>query len=217
MDYETLALSRLTNFFQDKPRVKSLVGALPRQLDIFEAVANQVKNERAIDTAIGIQLDKLGDIVGEKRRGRDDDTYRKAITFRVFVNISKGRPSDLIGSTRTLTQADDVQYIESYPATAYLFSNGYDADSTIQVQIQDVSPAAICDVPITVSYGEEPLRMSNVDILDDIQSELGGVQLGVFVTLARKRLKTLSGHRLRIRQDYQVLPSSTVLNGVFQP
>lgn len=217
MDYESIALSRLTGFFEAKPRVRGVVGSLPQQLTILEAVANQVKNERSIDTAIGIQLDKVGDIVGEKRRGRDDETYRQAIKFRVFVNVSKGRPSDLIQATLTLTQADDVQYLESYPATAYLFSNGYAADSETQQQVQDVSPAAISDVPVVVSYGESPLRMSNVDTPDDEQSELGGVQLGVFVTLARQRLMTLSGKRLRVRHDYQVLPSRTRLNGVFQP
>lgn len=209
MDYEGIARDRLTNVFADKPRVVRLVTALPRQLTIFEQVADQVRNERGIDSAIGVQLDRLGVMVGEVRRGRPDDEYRKAIRFRIFVNISKGRPSDLNYVTKFLSEGDDVQYLESYPATVYMFTSGYGADQYLPENVQEVSPAAICDVPVAVSFGEEPFR------LDD-DGELAGVQLGVFVTLARKRLMTLNGKRIRIRQDYAVLPAVPRLTGVFQ-
>lgn len=215
-DYKTEALSRLINRLSEKENVKALIAALPEQLTIFEDTADQVKNERGIDLAIGIQLDNIGQMVGELRMGRDDETYRDAIKFRVFVNVSKGRPSDLIEAVRVLTQADDVQYLESYPATAYLFGDGYAITSDIQQQVQDVSPAAISDVPVVSSVGETPFRMSNGATAIDDESELAGVQLGVLVTLARQQLVTISGKRIRLRFDRQVLPSVPRLNGVFQ-
>lgn len=211
MDYEEIAASRLTNVFKDKPRVRELVVALPRQLSVFEQVADQVKNERGLDLAIGVQLDRLGEIVGEKRLGRTDDDYRRALQFRIFVNISKGRPSDVNYVVQYLSKGDDVQYIESYPATVYMFTSGYGANSNLPDNTQEVAPAAICNIPVTVSFGEEPFRLG-----DDEEGELAGLQLDVLVSLQRKRLKTVSGKRIRLRTGTTVLPSPPRLNGVFQ-
>ena len=216
MDYEDTAARRITSVFEDKPRVREVIVAMPRQLTIFEQVADQVRDERSVDLAIGIQLDKVGEIVGESRQGRDDETYRQAIKFRIFVNVSKGRPSDVITATKTLTQGDDIQYLESYPATVYMFSDGYMNNADIPAQVQEVAPAAISDIPVVASFGETPFRTSNPTTAIDDESELAGVQLGVFVGLGFQRLLTVNNRRLRIRQDYQVLPAVPRLNGVFQ-
>lgn len=209
MDYEGIARSRITSVFTGKPRIEELIVAMPRQLTIFEQVADQVRNERGLDLAIGVQLDALGLIVGESRRGRDDEAYRRAIRFRVFVNISKGRPSDLIYVTQYLSAGDDVQYLESYPATVYMFTSGYDANSNIDDDVQEVAPAAISDVPVVVSFGDEPFRL-------DEDGELAGVQLGVLFSMSLKRLTTVSGKRIRVRHGYDILPTIQRLSGVFQ-
>lgn len=216
MDYVSIARARLAGRINQKPLVEALAVSLPRQLSIAELVLDQLKNERSIDTAIGLQLDKVGEIVGESRNGRDDETYRQYIRFRVFVNISKGRPHDISYATRFVTQGDDIQYIEFFPAFVTMFSDGYASDKNTPVLLQDVSPAAIFDTPLVVSFGETPFRtsMPNMDIDDD--SELAGVQLGVLVTLRHKRLMTLSGKRIRIRQNYRTYTSDTRLNGVYQ-
>lgn len=215
MDYEGIARSRITNVFAGKPRASELIVVLPRQLTVFELVADQVKNERGLDLAIGVQLDALGEIVGEKRRGRGDEEYRKAIRFRIFVNISKGRPSDVNYVTQFLSEGDDVQYLESYPATVYMFTSGFDADANLPTDVQEVAPAAICDIPVVVSFGDDPFRLSGI-MGDEDDSELAGVQSGVFVTMARQRLMTINGKRIRVRQDYTLLPARPRLNGVFQ-
>lgn len=216
MDYVGLAKSRLVGRLNQKPLVEALIAALPNQLSILELVLDQLKNERSIDTAIGIQLDKVGEIVGESRQGRDDDTYRQFIRFRVFVNISKGRPSDLSYATRFATQADDVQYIEFFPALVVMFSDGYAANKATPQLLQDVSPAAIFDVPLVVSFGDEPFRTSMPEMDVDDESELAGVQLGVWSTLTKKRIKTLDGRRIRIKQNFRVFPSDPRLNGIYQ-
>lgn len=216
MDYEELAKSRLTSVFQDKLAIEAIVCALPKKLSLLEVVADQVRDGRSVDTAIGIQLDKIGVAVGEPRLGREDDAYRLAIKFRVFVNVSKGRPSDLIYVTRGITEADNIQYMESFPATAILYTDGYSANKATQTGVQDVAPAAISTVPVLVSFGANPLRLSRNSSEFDSESELAGVQLGVFVTMARKRLLTLSGRRIRVKQNYSILQSDLKLTGVFQ-
>jgi hypothetical protein len=216
MDYSSVARVRLAGRINQKPLVEAVATSLPKQLTIVEATLDQLKNERSIDTAIGVQLDRVGEIVGEPRNGRDDETYRQYIKFRVFVNVSKGRPHDVSYATRFITQGDDIQYQEFFPAQVVMFSDGYAANQDTPSLLQDVSPAAVFDIPLVVSFGETPFRTSTVNMNIDNDSELAGIQLGVFVTLRNKRLMTLSGKRIRIKQNYRTYTSDTRLNGVYQ-
>lgn len=244
MDYGALARERLAGGIRKKPLVQALVSALPNQLTALENVFDQLKNERSLDTAIGIQLDRLGDIVGESRLGRNDEAYRRALRLRVFINISKGRPSDLIFAVKDGSQADHVQYFESHPAMAWLWTDGYEADQLLQRTIQEVAPAGVFDVPVAVSFGEKPMRMIGVSAVsanlgawtslsqkrvktlsgkiillrEGIFQEygMGGIQLGVLTTRASVRLITLSGKRIRMKHNKRVIPSNEKLTGVYQ-
>lgn len=160
-DYAAEAIARLTGQFHSSEKLKALVAAMVGPLTVIEETADSLKQNRWIDTAIGKQLDGCGEIVGEKRLGRDDDEYRKAIKFRVFINISKGTPTDLIRGLKFLTDPTDCQYLEGYPATVLLFTNGYFVSSSIQPAMQDLSPAGISDVPVMVSFAQSPFRFSS--------------------------------------------------------
>lgn len=159
-DYAALAVSRLTGQFENSPKIKALMAAIVGPLTTLEDNADSLISDRWIDTAIGKQLDGCGYIVGEARQGRTDDAYRTAIKFRVFVNISKGTPTDLIRGLKFLTDPTDCQYLEAYPATALLFTNGFFVDEKIQLAMQDLLPAAISDIPVAVSFADKPFRFS---------------------------------------------------------
>ena len=160
LDYSEIALSRLAGQFEGSTKLKALMSAIVAPLTGLETDADAITANRWIDTAIGKQLDGCGYIVGESRQGRDDNTYRTAIKFRVFVNISKGTPTDMIRGLKYLTDPTDCQYIEAYPATVLLFTNGLFVDSNIQLAMQDLAPAAISDVPVAVSFRDKPFRFS---------------------------------------------------------
>ena len=162
------ALERATSQFQASPKVLVLLEAIVGPLDAVSATAGEFRAERWIDAAIGKQLDGCGYIVGELRAGRDDDAYRNAIRFRVFVNISEGTPNALIDGLQYLIDSDDKQYIEMYPATAILFADGPDVPIDIQTQIQDLAPAGISDVPVLVSYTELPFRFMQYSDTGDL-------------------------------------------------
>lgn len=215
IDYEALAKSRLTSVFQGKTAIEAVVCALPSQLTLLEDVADQVKNGRSIETAIGVQLDKIGASIGELRLGRTDDEYRQALKFRVFLNVSKGRPSDVMYATKYITNGVNIQYIESFPATAIVYTDGYDSNSDTPIGVQDVAPAAISNIQIISSFGDDALRMSGMDDSFDSASELAGVQLGVLVTMSNKRLVTLDGRRIKLKENYRILQSNLKLSGVF--
>jgi hypothetical protein len=160
-DFESLAVSRLTGQFGNSPKVQALMAELVGPLTTLEAVADTLRSDRWIDTAVGAQLDGCGAIVGELRQGRTDDEYRIAIRFRVFVNISKGTPVDLIRGLKFLTEPTESQYLESYPATVLLFTNGFFVEQSIQRAMQDLSPAGVSGVPVAVSFMGTPFRFEN--------------------------------------------------------
>lgn len=160
LDYAAVAVPRLTGQFENSPKLKALMAEIVGPLTTLESEADALIAERWIDTAIGKQLDGCGHIVGERRQSRDDDTYREAIKFRVFVNISKGTPTDLIRGLKFLTRPTDCQYLEVYPATPLLFTNGLFIDYKIQAAMQDLAPAAVSGVPVAVSFRDRPFRFS---------------------------------------------------------
>ena len=164
LDYAAIAVPRLTGQFENSPKLKALMAAIVGPLTTLETEADALVADRWIDTAVGKQLDGCGHIVGELRQGRDDDAYRTAIKFRVFVNISEGTPTDLIRGLKFLTNPTDCQYLEAYPATSLLFTNGFFVDSKIQSTMQDLAPASICTVPVAVSFRDKPFRFEKEPI-----------------------------------------------------
>lgn len=167
-DHVSLALSRLTNEFADSTKLQALVRAIIfPSLDI-ESEMNDLRDKRWIDTAEGKQLDGVGFIVGELRQGRNDDDYRNAIKFRIFINTSQGTPQAIIYAAKQLTTPDDVQYLESYPACAMIFTDGANVPSGIQTTIQDVAPVGVETVPVMISYAEKPFRFTKEPLPNEL-------------------------------------------------
>lgn len=159
LDYVTIGQGRLVNQFSDKPRLLGVVKAMLAPFTAIEDSADQVRTQRWIDVAVGVQLDGAGSIVGEPRLGRNDDDYRDAILFKIFINTSNATPQDLIRGLKFLTKPNDIQYIEQYPATAMLFTDGPNIPINIQAVMQNLAPAAISDVPVLVSFSwKSPFR-----------------------------------------------------------
>jgi len=181
LDYAAIAVPRLTGQFGESPNLQGFVGAVVEPLTEIETTFDALKSERWIATAHGAQLDGAGSIVGENRLGRSDTAYRDAIRFRVFINTSKGAPVDLIRGVKYLTAPTDAQYIEAYPATAFVFTNGLFVDYTIQATIQDITPAAVTTVPVLVSFASPVFRFGSTAALSDffINQGAGQEYLGV--------------------------------------
>ena len=66
------------------------------QIQDLEDSSFEVLLNRWIDTAVGVQLDGVGAIVGEAREGRGDDEYRLAIKARIQINFSEATPEDIL-------------------------------------------------------------------------------------------------------------------------
>lgn len=108
--------------YQDSPRLKSLLCAFLNQIQLLEtATYNVSENVLSIETAEGVQLDLLGEIIGEGRDGQTDDEYRDDLRVRVLVNKSNGTREEMIAIVRLFENMDDetgayVSVNETQPA-----------------------------------------------------------------------------------------------------
>mgnify|MGYP006288115473 CR=1 FL=1 len=118
------ALALFTEQFKESKKINDLASALIYPMEFQETTIEDLLNNRWIDTASGMQLDRLGLIVGVPRGGRSDEDYRSAIKFQVFINTSNANPQTIIKSTRELSQGDLIRYWENYPAGFQVFTNG---------------------------------------------------------------------------------------------
>lgn len=157
--YRKTALSRLVGQFKNSSKVKALVETMVEPLEALAEDLEQLKQQRWIDDAFGAQLDGCGYIVGVSRNGCPDEEYRTAIKARILSNTSRATPLALIEGVRFLTKPTEVQYLESYPACALLFTDGKYIPSGSQAILQDIAPVAIENLPLMVSYGRaKPFR-----------------------------------------------------------
>ena len=67
IDHRALAESRLANQFKESPNLIAYIKALLRENDELETVFQDLLNDRYIDTAVGVNLDIVGEIVGQAR------------------------------------------------------------------------------------------------------------------------------------------------------
>lgn len=103
--------------------IELLTGFL-NQVQQVEYVESDLLTLRFLDYSVGIQLDGIGEIVGELRNGRNDTDYRIAIKFRIYINRSSGEAEVLIAFVKDFTNATVVRLQEVFPAGIYIFTNG---------------------------------------------------------------------------------------------
>lgn len=104
-DHVAQAKALLLEQYKRKLRIRALVGVYARQAQILEDAIWSVILGRMLPNAVGVQLDVLGDIVGQKRLGQPDDRYRALIAVRIAINRSSGFPDEIINIVRLVCQA----------------------------------------------------------------------------------------------------------------
>lgn len=152
--------SQQTNF-------EKLISVYAAQIQELEQFFFTLKTLRTIDTAVGVQLEGIGDIVGEARNGRSDDDYRRAVRAKILINISSGTTEDLLGVVDKLLPASKtlVATEDSFPA---------------HFEILVVEP--VNDLPAEIATSAaEPFVLSDGMTLN-VDVDGGGVQVVTFFT-----------------------------------
>lgn len=110
-------LDRLLERFKGRPKLEALLRVLLARVQHLDDVIWDLYVGFWIDTAIGAQLDALGNIVGEPRLGRADALYRLYIRARIRINRANGKVSDTLQVARLIIEPTaTLEYIPEYPA-----------------------------------------------------------------------------------------------------
>lgn len=96
LNHEIEALDLLLFQFKGKARVEAFAAAPALQVQALESASFGVHLSRFLDSADGAQLDLIGRIVREDRRGATDALYRNRIRVRVLINRSNGRIPEIL-------------------------------------------------------------------------------------------------------------------------
>lgn len=231
---------RLTNILYQKDLVREYLDVFQFLFDDIKVAAQVLKLDRWIDTAFGKQLDGCGQIVGEERQGRDDEAYREAIRYRIFVNTSQATPKDINTAVKILTKSSEQHYWDTHPVSYSIFTNGPDVPENISELLKDISPAGIGRSSVHVSYGSPAFFLSRASetsklwlngkkflaagkrlkisgaVTHDNGSHLGGISLPKLV-VSGKNLR-VGGKRLRLNSPAKqtIISSGTNLPGAFE-
>jgi len=118
----TIAL--LLEQFKNKENFIKFIEVLTKETQDLEYIYEQISELTWLDGSSGIQLDRLGEIIGYERGSRDDEKYRAFLRFGILINKSAGEPEILITALAMLTQATFVRFFELFPAACFGHTNG---------------------------------------------------------------------------------------------
>jgi len=177
-DYVEEALGRITQQFKGKPLVEGWIAAVVLPVQDQEDQSSQLIRFRWLDAAQGTQLDGLGELVGEARRGRGDNEYRLAIQAKIAINNAKGTPNETINIFALLTGSNKVELREYFPGHVELYGN-----NDYRFTITGNGPDAFA-----FDGGIDGLGFGSV-----FDSEIGGEFAGVTARNMAKLYRTMDG------------------------
>lgn len=138
---------------QEKNNFQKLLKAIIISLQEVDDQNQLLISERFLQTAQGVNLDGIGELVGLARTpGQSDESYREDIQFQIFINQSNGTPEDVIQILKYLTDAQKIWYYELYPAAYQMATDGLNYPSNWQDLVRAIdqaSPAGVNYCPIT--------------------------------------------------------------------
>jgi len=132
-------INLLLEQFRNKEAFNLFVEVLTEQYQELESVFKQIEDLTWLYTSTGVQLDRLGDIIGYRRGSRDDEEYRDFLNFGILLNRSAGEPEFLILGLIKLTRATFVQLYEFFPAACAGHTNGQELPINITAFMDDLA------------------------------------------------------------------------------
>jgi len=138
--HNTDAKNRLLQQYKGKARIEGLIDAyIGDQIQAIEDALWPLFDRLDIDSQVGTQLDKIGEIVGQDRLGLEDDLYRIWLKAKIGQNVSEGDAERIISIWQLInSDATTIRLVEHFPAEVALYSdNAIDAVSELTTEAGD--------------------------------------------------------------------------------
>ncbi len=154
-DHVGLAAERITEQFRRSPNFQAWVALHAARWQVLDDQTLLIEQVRDPDVAAGVQLDQIGERVGQAREGRDDPEYRLWIKARQFINRSNGYPDDSLIVLQLIEPALVPTIEEYYPSSYVIHADELvaDPDAIWRILVQ-VKPAGV-KMYLTYGLGED--------------------------------------------------------------
>lgn len=180
-------ITDLLEQFRGKKNIEALCDVLDKQVQDIAAVYDQIAYETSVETAVGKQLDRIGDIVGLTRAEAallcgekinfdvlEDEKYRKYLKYQSYRASNSCTYYDLINALKMVWgDSGDIHYIEdaASPATIVLDLSAGDDGALHLGDIPAIKPAGV-DIEYKVGL------MRNIRISHEVHYYLSGIACG---------------------------------------
>lgn len=144
-------LGYLIDFWKDKPIYRGILESYLREAQNIEDVVFRLLRERGIYTAIGAQLDVVGNNLGEARQGRLDEPYRDAILRRIAINNSDGTTPVVLDILSSISGSPVPNLFEHYPASFHAYIDRGASNSLAVI----LNQSAAAGVGTTLMFDDE--------------------------------------------------------------
>lgn len=168
-DHQDQAIARLRQLYKDAiPKLSvswsgglvsgwdATIHALTAPTQTLEDIMNEMLTERGIEVAVGLNLDRIGQIVGTDRQGDLDPEFKVRIVGQIAANNSDATARDLLAIATILLGSDlqELDFKEQFPAKGtldYLVELEYvitAANKTLEVEA-DFGVSGVIEINLT--------------------------------------------------------------------
>lgn len=149
LDHSDAAVDRLVQQYKEKPKLEALLRSYTDQVQDLETAFCEVFTDRALDVAIGNQLDLFGTIVNRSRDGFNDEFYRILLRVQIGINTSQGVPEDIISTLKLLLSAGLVHYQNAGNGNILLAADVLTLPASVQFVYDNMQKVVMAGVRIT--------------------------------------------------------------------
>lgn len=102
-----------------RPNWERFIRVLAGRFQELEDVFFDLLEKRLLDSAEGVYLDALGEIVGAERGGMDDNDFRLRVKVAIRASKGAGTGDDVLEIFRMLVGAGNTLRLTEYPPAAF--------------------------------------------------------------------------------------------------
>lgn len=180
-------ITDLLEQFKGKPNIEALCDVFDKQIKELTDAFDAIQYETSLDTAVGKQLDRIGDILGLTRAEAallcgesiqfevlNDERYRKYLKYAAYRSSNGCTYYDLIDALKAVWgDSGTIKYIENknYPATIILDLSTGDGETLHLGDIPAIKPAGV-NIEYRTSIS------SKIKITHEIHWYVGGIACG---------------------------------------
>lgn len=153
-DISDRTIALLLEQFKGKENFEKFIEILTTEFQTLENVFKDIEDLTWLYTAEGIQLDRLGGIIGYERGGRNDEEYRNFLIFGIMLNRSFGQPEILITALIIFTVSTFVQLYEIFPAACAAHINGQTLPNNLTAQMNELALGGVGFLYVSQTDGD---------------------------------------------------------------